>query len=172
MSPSHRRRPFNIVNTAASHAGDIPVNASKKMIKTLPSVRPAGDSHGRCRLACRRMLGARTTPPDRRAAILVEDRKPDGAAGLQAGADADADAADRDLQSEFAVAKRLARLLQGSARAPGRRHPDGDGQHHRQGGDRQRDAAQPDICRRQQRRQFLRKEDPAYHQLDLADQPV
>ena len=47
------------------------------------------------------------------------------------------------LQPELAVAERLARLLQGSARAPGRRHPHRHGQSQRQGGDRQRDPAQP-----------------------------
>ena len=45
--------------------------------------------------------------------------------------------------AELAVAQRLARLLQGSARRAGRRHPDGDRQDHRQGQDRQRDPAQP-----------------------------
>ncbi len=40
----------------------------------------------------------------------------------------------RVLQPELAVAERLARLLQGSARASGRRHPDHHGQPERQGG--------------------------------------
>ena len=47
------------------------------------------------------------------------------------------------LQCQLAVAERLARLLQGSARGADRRSPDGDRQHHRQGQHRQRDPAQP-----------------------------
>ena len=135
---------------------------------------PAGKIACDCRrrLDGRGLLGARPHPLDWRAATIVADRKSDGAARIQAGADADADAADGDLQPKFAMAERLSRLLQGPARPPGRRHPDGHGQYHRQSGDRERDTAQPDICRRKQRRQFLRKEDPAYHQLDLADQTV
>ncbi len=90
-----------------------------------------------------RLLRARPAPHDRRAAAARGDRESDRAARLQAGADADAGAAARGLQPELAVAQRLARLLQGPARASGRRHPDRDGQHHRQGEDRQRDPAQP-----------------------------
>ena len=79
----------------------------------------------------------------RRAAAARRGRQSDRAAGLQAGADADAGGAAGLLQSQFAVAQRLARLLQGPARAPDRRHPHRQGQHHRQGQDRQRDPAQP-----------------------------
>ena len=54
---------------------------------------------------------------------------------LQAGADADAGAAAGGLQSEFAVAQRLARVLQGPARPSGRRHPHRAGEDHRQRAD-------------------------------------
>ena len=91
----------------------------------------------------RRLLRARPAEECRRAAGALGDREPDGAARLQAGADADADAAARDLQSELAVAQRLARVLQGPARHAGRRHHDGEGQDHRQGRDRERHQAQP-----------------------------
>ena len=52
------------------------------------------------------------------------------------------------LQPELAVAERLARVLQGPARASGRRHPHRHGQPQRQGGDRQRDPAQPRRTRK------------------------
>ena len=84
----------------------------------------------------RRRLGCcRSRPPGqcRRAARAVLDREPDHAARLQAGAHADADAATGLLQPELAVAERLARLLQGSARPSGRRHPHRHGQSQRQG---------------------------------------
>ena len=84
-------------------------------------------------VAARRLRGLRPPQEHRRAAAALRDRQSDRAARLQAGADADAGAAARLLQSEFAVAQRLARLLQGPARAPGRRHPHRAGQHHRQG---------------------------------------
>ena len=82
---------------------------------------------------CRRLLLARAAAESRRAAAARRDRQSDDAGRLQAGADADAGAAAGGLQSELAVAQRLARLLQGPARAPDRRHPHGHGQHHRQG---------------------------------------
>ena len=64
----------------------------------------------------RRLLLDRPAVPDRREAETVGDRKSDGAARLQAGADADAEAGSGVLQRQFAVAKRLALVLQGSAR--------------------------------------------------------
>ena len=85
------------------------------------------------RRAARRLHGVRPARHARRTAGADRDREPDLAAGLQAGAHADADAAAGLLQPELAVAERLARLLQGSARAPGRRHPHRQGQDHRQG---------------------------------------
>src|SRR5665213_1893385 len=65
------------------------------------------------------------------AAFDLVGRQSDRAAGLQTAADADAIGATGFVQSEFTVAQRLARLLQGPARAPDRRYPHGPGQHHR-----------------------------------------
>ena len=91
------------------------------MIRILRPLVAIGSSRSRCCWpAAPRSTGCATIgeqPP------LTRGRESDRAARLQAGADADADAAAGVLQSEFAVAQRLARLLQGSARAPGRRHP-------------------------------------------------
>ena len=90
-----------------------------------------------------RLFVDRPAFPDRRAAETVGDRKSDGAARLQAGADADAETGSGVLQRQFTVAERLAVVLQGSARASDRRSPDRHGQHHRSGQFRQRDPAQP-----------------------------
>ena len=95
------------------------------------------------RRARERLLLDRPPVADRRAAEIVGDRQSDDAARLQAGADADAEAGSRLLQSELAVAQRQPRLLQGPARRPCRRPPDRDREHHRQGQHRQRDPAQP-----------------------------
>jgi hypothetical protein len=81
-------------------------------------------------------------------AETVVDRQSDGGARLQAGADADAEAGSGFLQRQFAVAERLAVVLQGPARASDRRSPDRHGQHHRSGQFRQRDPAQPHRYRR------------------------
>ncbi len=62
---------------------------------------------------------------------FVGGRQSDHQAGIQAGADADADAATGLLSPQFAVAQRLARLLQRPARPPDRRYLDREGQHQR-----------------------------------------
>jgi flagellar basal body L-ring protein FlgH len=64
-----------------------------------------------------RLLVDRPAVADRRAAEADGDRKSDRAARLQAGADADAETRAGVLQRQLAVAQRLARLLQGPARA-------------------------------------------------------
>ena len=77
--------------------------------------------------ALERLRWVGDTPP------LAAIEQPDRDSRLQAGADADAGAAARGLPAEFALAHRLARLLQGPARAPDRRHPHRQGEDHRQG---------------------------------------
>src|SRR4030081_400484 len=61
--------------------------------------RLAGDSRRH-----ERLLVERPAPPDRRTTAARRDRKPKGAARLQAGADADAETGNRVLQRQFAVA--------------------------------------------------------------------
>src|SRR5664280_3638240 len=61
------------------------------------------------------LRGDRPGQEYRPAAAASLGRQSDRAAGLQAGADADAGGAAGLLQSQFAVAQRLARLLQGPA---------------------------------------------------------
>ena len=70
----------------------------------------------RRRLRSRRLRGRRPPRRGRPAAGPVVDRGPDGAAGLQARAHADAQPAAGGLRVELAVAAGLARLLQGPAR--------------------------------------------------------
>ena len=57
------------------------------------------------------MLGGRSSRLDRRKAGSVVDRQSDRTAGLQASADADADAANSLLQPEFIVAHRITSLF-------------------------------------------------------------
>ena len=106
----------------------------------------------------RRLFVDRPAVADRRAAETVGDRKSDGAARLQAGADADAETGSGVLQRQFAVAERLALVLQGPARAPDRRPPDRHRQHHRPGQFRQRDPAQPHRHRRFRHHRFPRQQ--------------
>ncbi len=84
-------------------------------------------------LAAQRLRRVGKHQEHRPAAAADGGRQSDDATRLQAGADADAADPGRLLQSQFAVAQRLARLLQGPARASGGRHPYCAGQHHRQG---------------------------------------
>ncbi len=86
---------------------------------------------------------------------------PTTVAGYRPRTDADADAATGVVQSEFAVAKRFARLLQGSACASGRRHPDGESEVQRQGDGRERNPTHPQRGRRRQRRSILRQQEIA-----------
>ena len=119
-------------------------------------------SHGRHAVAGRlgqRLFLDRPSVADRRKAEADGDRKPDHAARLQAGADADAEAGAGFLQRQLAVAERLSRLLQGSARGADRRSADGDRQHHRQGQHRQRDPAQPHQQGRLRHHRFHRLPD-------------
>ena len=111
-----------------------------------------------------RLRRRRPAEEHRPTAATDGDQQSDRAAGLQAGADADAGGAAGLLQSEFAMAQRRARLLQGPARAPDRRHPHRQGQHHRQGDHRQRNPAQPRQQGRYRHRQFLRQEKGADHE--------
>src|SRR5882757_443001 len=116
--------------------------------------RIAGDRDNR-----ERMLVDRSAVADRRKAEADRDRKSDGAARLQAGADADAETGDCVVQRQFAVAERLPGVLQGSARGADRRHLDGDGEYHRQGEHRQRDPAQPHQQGRFRHHRFCRQPD-------------
>ena len=106
----------------------------------------------------KRMLLDQPSVADRRAAETVVDRQSDGAARLQAGADADAEAGSGVVQRQLAVAKRLAVVLQGPARASDRRPADGHRQHHRPGQLRQRDPAQPDQHRRLRHHRLPRRQ--------------
>ena len=110
-------------------------------VQSLLQTRRVGGLVGGAVLCRQRMLRGQPPVADRRAAEADVDRQPDHAARLQAGADADAEAGSRLLQSELAVAQRQPRLLQGPARDPCRRPPDRDREHHRQGQHRQRDPA-------------------------------
>src|ERR1700737_3920720 len=73
------------------------------------------------------MLVDRPAVAGRRIAEAERDRKSDGAARLQAGADADAETGDGILQRQFVVAERLPGFLQGSARGADRRSSEGAG---------------------------------------------
>ena len=114
-----------------------------------------------CVNAARRLRVPRSRQYDRGAAAARGDREPDHPTRLQARPYADAGAATRLLQPELAVAERLAGVLQGPARASGRRHPDRHRQPQRQGGDRQRDPAEPREQGRLRRRRLLRQEQAA-----------
>src|SRR6202158_4299497 len=90
--------------------------------------RPAGDIRRR-----QRLLLDRPAVADRRTAETGGDRNPDGAARLQAGADADAETGNGVLQRQFAVAQRLQSVLQGPARPARRRFSHGNRKYTRQG---------------------------------------
>ena len=87
----------------------------------------------------RRLRCLHAPDADRRGAAAHHDPEPQDAAGLSAGLAADAAADLAERRPEFAVAGRQPRLLQGSAREPGRRHPDHRHQLRRQGAVQQRD---------------------------------
>ena len=160
----HRRGSRNRRSVASSHPVSVPTMHSR-LVSSSVSPSPLNRSW-----AARRS----TAWPPGRAAAAVGDRKPDHQARLQARPHADADAAARLLQPELAVAERLPRLLQGSARAPGRRHPHGHGQSQRQGGDRQRDPAQPGERGGFRRRQSVRRQEGAadeHRDADAASSP-
>ena len=131
-SPSEVENQVSVMSNRSRHVHSEHTGLPRRPLARRSSLRPA-----------RRLLRPRPAEECRRAAGARGDRESDRAARLQAGADADAGAAARGLQSELAVAQRLARVLQGPARHAGRRHHDGEGQDHRQGQDRERHQAQP-----------------------------
>ena len=112
--------------------------SSRKNRHVVPSASPfPGRGRRPGRAPPRRLRRRRPARRSRQAPCPVGHRGPDRAARLQAGAHADAQPAAGRLRVELAVAAGLARLLQGPARAAGRRSRHGPGQGHRPGADQQ-----------------------------------